>query len=694
MTKVRLMPHLKSIFGASVLIFATLVVSLQLAQGQALQVSPPTGIAASGPQGGPFSASKFTYRLAGTAWVNVTGDLAGMASECGNSTMVSAVPNSSAIIAGIAQKGLWQSTVDGTWTQLGTGGSSDVITNRPSSISYDPANASTFYESGIYNSYGAYKTTDGGTTFAHLGSVTHNDFISVDYTDPNRRTMLVGGHEQSRSVWKSTNAGSTWTNIGTALPTGTGFSEAPLVINANTYLVNTNTSWGGGTPGIYRTTNGGTSWSQVSSQDAYEAPLVTASGIIYWPITDGTLLKSTDFGVTWTSVGSNLQTGNPVRPIELPDGSIVAVGNATLVISKDGGGTWSNLGPTLPFKVVTLTYSSQRQGFYISYFDCGNLVLANAFMKLAYTSGSTHTHDFNGDGQSDIAWRDTSGNTAVWLMNGTTVVNQNSSYVATVPGQWAIVGQRDFNGDGMSDMLWRDTSGNVAVWAMNGTTALNQNSAFVANVPTNWSVVGTGDFNGDGMGDILWQDISGNVAIWEMNGTTVLNQNSSFVARVAGQWSIVGTGDFNGDGKADILWQDTSGNVAIWEMNGTGILNQSSSYVANVPGPWSIKGTGDFNGDGKADILWHDTSGNVAIWEMDGTGILNGNSSFVSNVPGQWSIQLTGDFDGDGKSDILWQDTSGNVAVWEMNGTTVLNPNSSFVGNVPAPWSIQHLSAE
>ena len=73
--------------------------------------------------------------------------------------MVSAVPNSSAIIAGIAQKGLWQSTVDGTWTQLGTGGSSDVITNRPSSISYDPANASTFYEFGIYNSYGAYKNS-------------------------------------------------------------------------------------------------------------------------------------------------------------------------------------------------------------------------------------------------------------------------------------------------------------------------------------------------------------------------------------------------------------------------------------------------------------------------------------------------------------------------------------------------------
>jgi poly(3-hydroxybutyrate) depolymerase len=303
-------------------------------------------------------------------------------------------------------------------------------------------------------------------------------------------------------------------------------------------------------------------------------------------------------------------------------------------------------------------------------------------------------HDFNGDGLSDIAWRDTSGNAAIWLMKDTTVLNQSNSFVANVPLQWGIVGQRDFNGDGKADLLWHDTNGNVAIWEMNGTTVVNANNSFVANVPTNWSILGTGDFNADGMGDLLWQDNSGNVAIWEMNGTMVLNQNNSFVANVPGQWAIKGTGDFNGDGKADILWQDTSGNVAIWEMNGTTILNPSSSFVANVPSQWSIRGTGDFNGDGFSDILWQDTSGNVAIWEMNGTTILNPNSSFVAAVAGQWSIQLAGDFNGDGKSDILWQDTSGNVAMWEMNGTTILNPNTSFVSNVPGQWSIQHLGAD
>jgi photosystem II stability/assembly factor-like uncharacterized protein len=162
--------------------------------------------------------------------------------------------------------------------------------------------------------------------------VTHDDTISIDFTDPNRQTMLVGGHEQAQAVWKSTDGGQTWTNIGLNLPSGTGFSTAPLIINAQTYLVNTNTSWGGGTPGIYRTTNGGTSWTKVSSKDPWEQPLVTANGTIYWAITDGTLAKSTDNGQTWTSVASGLQNGNPVRPIELPDGRIVAVGNPKLVL--------------------------------------------------------------------------------------------------------------------------------------------------------------------------------------------------------------------------------------------------------------------------------------------------------------------------------------------------------------------------
>ena len=74
-----------------------------------------------------------------------------------------------------------------------------------------------------------------------------------------------------------------------------------------------------------------------------------------------------------------------------------------------------------------------------------------------------------------------------------------------------MVGVADFNGDGQGDLLWRDSSGNIAVWLMNGATVMS--SAALGNVPTTWMVVGTRDFDGDGMADILWRDNLGNTSI-------------------------------------------------------------------------------------------------------------------------------------------------------------------------------------
>src|SRR5260221_505286 len=58
---------------------------------------------------------------------------------------------------------------------------------------------------------------------------------------------------------------------------------------------------------------------------------------------------------------------------------------------------------------------------------------------------------------------------ALWFteLNG----NKNGRLAPT------IVNTHDLNGDGKSDIVWRDTSGNIAIWEMNGTTILNPNTA-------------------------------------------------------------------------------------------------------------------------------------------------------------------------------------------------------------------------
>jgi FG-GAP repeat len=63
--------------------------------------------------------------------------------------------------------------------------------------------------------------------------------------------------------------------------------------------------------------------------------------------------------------------------------------------------------------------------------------------------------------------------------------NRESGTMLKQPTTWSIVGTGDFNGDGMSDILWRDTSGNVAVWFMNGAQVTS--STFVGNAPITWS---------------------------------------------------------------------------------------------------------------------------------------------------------------------------------------------------------------
>ncbi len=80
----------------------------------------------------------------------------------------------------------------------------------------------------------------------------------------------------------------------------------------------------------------------------------------------------------------------------------------------------------------------------------------------------TNGHDFGGDGQTDILWRNPeTGENVIWNMNGAYLTS--FAYLPTVPGPWQIVGIGDFNGNGKPDILWRDpTTGENVVWNMNG----------------------------------------------------------------------------------------------------------------------------------------------------------------------------------------------------------------------------------
>ncbi len=291
--------------------------------------------------------------------------------------------------------------------------------------------------------------------------------------------------------------------------------------------------------------------------------------------------------------------------------------------------------------------------------------------------GLTATHDFNGDGKSDILWRDTGGDIAVWLMNGGTVTQ--STGLSTVPGTLSVVGQKDFNGDGNADILWRDTSGNVSMWFMNGAAVAS--TAAVGNLASNWGIYGTADLNGDGKGDLLLRDSgTGTVSLWLMNGATIASTKN--LGAVPATWTIVG------EANGDILWRDAAGDIALWIVQNGQVTG--SAGLGTVPSNFVIQGVGDFNGDGSIDILWRDTtSGTLSIWFTNGTQVTSGAS--VGTLPSTWNVAAVGDYNGDGYSDILLLDSAGDLAEWLMTGATV--SSSVGVGNVGTTWTVQNVNA-
>ena len=99
------------------------------------------------------------------------------------------------------------------------------------------------------------------------------------------------------------------------------------------------------------------------------------------------------------------------------------------------------------------------------------------------------TGDFDGDGKSDILWRNTNnGQNYVWFMDGATRTSSDPTQQLS-DQTWVVRGTGDFDGDGKSDIVWRNTgTGQVYVWLMNGTTASSQ---FVGTLSDpDWTIVG------------------------------------------------------------------------------------------------------------------------------------------------------------------------------------------------------------
>jgi len=298
--------------------------------------------------------------------------------------------------------------------------------------------------------------------------------------------------------------------------------------------------------------------------------------------------------------------------------------------------------------------------------------------------------DHDGDGRSDILWRNAStGENYLYTMDGTRVLTGEGYLRAVADPNWQIAGTGDFDGDGRADILWRNAAtGENYIYLMSGTSIIGE--GYLRTVSDlDWKVAGVGDFDGDGRDDILWRNAtSGENYVYFMNSLSIANEG--YLRTVADtRWEVKGVGDVDGDGKADILWRNSSsGENYVYLMQGTAIRGEG--YLRTVADTrWEIKGFGDVDGDGRADIVWrNNATGENYVYLMNRLSIAG--EGYLRTVPDPaWQIVAVGDFDGDGKSDILWRNAStGQNYLYPMDGTTI-KPSEGFLRTVPAgSWTV------
>jgi len=305
-------------------------------------------------------------------WVNVTANLAGLRSACGNLSLVAAHPTEDMIVAAVANRGLW-ATRDGgqSWKALGLGALSSKVDNHCMSIVFDPEDPNLFWESGINGQVNVLKTIDAGKHFFDFDILNYVESLSVDFTDPDRQTLLLGGHDTKQEIKRSTDGGKTWTEIGMNFPDSADVSTFPLIVDSNVFLMGSPIH-SDGDSGIYRSDDAGDSWTLVNEVGGQAPPLLTSDKLIYWAAPNGRgLVMSADRGETFNVVvGPNLLQS--FSPVELPRGRVAAVSAHHIVVSEDKGAHFRFATSALPFQINGFTYSPAQKAFFVWHSTCAD----------------------------------------------------------------------------------------------------------------------------------------------------------------------------------------------------------------------------------------------------------------------------------------------------------------------------------
>jgi photosystem II stability/assembly factor-like uncharacterized protein len=210
------------------------------------------------------------------------------------------------------------------WTNLGPDENNDDGggVGRINHVAFHPSDANTFWVATPNG--GVWKTTDGGNSWTVLtdkNDVLTTSVVAIPSDYATSKTIYIGtgerdawSHDNGIGVLKSTDGGATWKQTGLSFDLSDDISVNDLLIDPN----NNNVLYAATTKGLYKSTNGGDSWSEISTQDYDIVDIEFKPGdasILYAGYRYGAIFKYTGSGANQSVVYSDYNNG--ARRVEL-----------------------------------------------------------------------------------------------------------------------------------------------------------------------------------------------------------------------------------------------------------------------------------------------------------------------------------------------------------------------------------------
>jgi hypothetical protein len=235
-----------------------------------------------------------------------------------------------------------------SWTSLGPNSSSGGYAGigRINRITLHPTNTNIIFACTAGG--GLWKTTNGGSSWVpltdNLASIGTSGLV-INPADPNIMYLATGDGDgadtYSYGVLKSTDGGLTWNS------TGLSFGAGTVIYKLQQHATDPNILLAGTNGGLYRTANGGTSWTKVvASGQFYDIESLSAANMV--AVTKGGFYRSTDGGASWVLVTTLTGTSRIALAVSPSNPDFVAalVSNTSngfkgFYASTDGGLTYS-----------------------------------------------------------------------------------------------------------------------------------------------------------------------------------------------------------------------------------------------------------------------------------------------------------------------------------------------------------------